>query len=496
MRRSGLSAEELFIRGEGIVYDDFTILDTFYTDMDKEDITLETELGKGIVLKTPIIASPMDTVTSTEMCIAIALEGGIGCIHYNFRNPDGSRDIDAQIEVIRQVKRYENGFIENPITVSPDMTIDEVIKIGEENSIRGKPITTFPVTYQGNPHSKLIGLLRDQDYSRSKNTDMTVRDRMFPLDQLIYGEMPITLEEANDMLFDKHRNFLPIVENGKLRYLVTRKDLDKNEQYPLATKDENKRLRVLFAVDTRHENSDESLGRGFDAGADGCIVDTSQGFTKYATDMIKYIQKKWPDKLIIGGNIATPEAYRHLDDLGIDTYRCGQGSGSICTTAGTIGVGRASAAGIYDCANVRGKMKTIADGGLRQVGDIMKALTIGADMVMLGSMLAGTDESPGEVLIDQNSGGRVKVYRGMGSAEAMGNNQQRGYGILPQGISGHVKHRGSIHTWVPLIRDGLTHALHTQNCSSIQELHKKMYSGQIRFERRTASSVAESKPHI
>jgi IMP dehydrogenase len=494
LKSSGFSAEELFKDGIGITYDDFTILDTYFTDINRDEIDIETDLGKDVVLKTPIIAAPMDTVASKELCIALALEGGIGCVHYNFKKTDGAPDIEKQAKEIEDVKRFKNGFIENPVTVSPENTIEEAIEIGEKNKFGKSKIDTFPVTEEGEPHGKLVGLLRKQDYSRAKHTILKVKERMIPLNKLIKGEWPITLHDANQILWNEHLLFLPITDKeGNLKYLVTRSDLDKNEEFPLATKDENKRLRVLFAVETRPEIAYKRLEKCFNAGADGCIIDTSQGYTKYEFEMIKYIKEKYPDKLIIGGNISTPEACEELEKQGLDAYRCGQGSGSICTTAGAIGISRAGVSGVYHCAK-KSKIKTIADGGIRQVGDIMKALTIGADAVMLGNMLAGTSESPGNTIIDPESGLPVKVYRGMGSKEA-NTNKIRGYSRLPQGISGHVKYKGSIHEWVPLIRDGILSAFHVLNCKNIEELHKKMYSDKIRFEKRTNSSVNESRPH-
>lgn len=492
---SGLSAEELFKRGVGITYADFTILDTIFTDINRDDISLKTELGNGISLQTPIIASPMDTVTNAELCIAIALEGGIGCLHYNYQNPDGSFDIDEQIREIERVKRFKNGFIEHPITVSPNQTIGQVIEIIEQNRIGKSKIDTFPVTYGGQPNGRLMGLLRKQDYSRAKHTSLKVRDRMLPLEKLIKAEWPISLHEANKILWDSHISSLCVVEDSKLKYLVTRSDIDKHEEYPLATIDEKKRLRVLFAVGTRPEPGYDILERGFEAGADGCIVDTSQGYTKYSAEMLKYILRKYPDKLVIGGNISTKEAYKFLNSLEIHSFRDGQGSGSICTTAGAIGISRAGATAVYHCAKQKGDMVIIADGGLKQTGDIYKALTIGADVSMLGNMLAGTEESPGETKIDPESGLLIKVYRGMGSKEANVGGI-RGYSKLPQGVSGHVQYNGSVHEWIPLIRDGILSALQVHNCKSIKELHDKMYAGEIRFERITIGSLQESGVNI
>ena len=497
---SGLSAEEFFKRGEGITYDDITTLDTIFTDIDREDITLKTELGNGIFLKTPIMASPMDTVTNAEMCIAIALEGGIGCLHYNsYNEPGGLSDIDEQIREIERVKRFKSGFIEHPITVSPDNTIGQVIEIIEQNRIGKSKIDNFPVTYGGRPNGKLLGFLRKQDYSGTKHTSSKVRDRMLALEKVITAEWSpeLTIKEANKILWDEHILTLPVVEQGRLKYLVTRSDIDKHEGYRLATIDENKRLRVLFAVKTKPEIGHERyerLERGFAAGADGCIVDTSQGFTKYSFEMLKYILKKYSDKLIIGGNISTREAYESLVKLGIHAYRAGQGSGSTCTTAGAIGISRAGATTVYECTRQGDKLIGIADGGLKETGDIYKAILLGANVAMLGNMLAGTEESPGETIIDPESGIPIKIYRGMGSKEA-NVGEIRGYSKLPQGISGHVQYNGSIHEWVPLIIDGLLSALHIHNCRNIKELHNKMYDGTIRLERRTLGSLRESGVH-
>jgi IMP dehydrogenase len=493
---SGLSADGLFEKGLGISYVDFTVTDTNFSDIDRDLISLDTHLGNGIFLKTPIMASPMDTVTNAELATAIALEGGIACLHYNHKNPDGSVDVNAQIEEIKKVKAYENGFIENPITASPNETIEQILQRAEESE---RSVETFPVTYGARPHGRLMGLLRKQDYSRSRHPSAKVRDRMLSIEKLKTVEFPITLEEANDALWDFHVSYLPIVDKkGNLKYLVTRSDLDKNEKYPLATKDENKRLRVLFAVDTRPEATIERLERGFAAGADGCIVDSSQGNTKFELDMVEFIKKNYPDKLLIGGNIATREGYQCLNGAGVHAVRVGQGSGSICTTAGAIGISRAGATGIYECSFHRhffgGDMEIIADGGLSESGDLFKALSLGANLGMFGNMLAGTKESPGEVITDLESGRLVKIYRGMGSKEANVGGI-RGYNKLPQGVSGNVDYIGSVHEVIPKIIDGLYSGFHAVNCSSIPELHEKMHAGKIRFEKRSIGSIAESGVH-
>ncbi|MDP2749200.1 MAG: IMP dehydrogenase [Nanoarchaeota archaeon] len=500
--RSGLAGVELFKRGYGLSYADFTLLDTFYSHIPKSDISLKLDVGKGISLETPLWLAPMDTTARTQSCIAISLEGGIGCLHYNDKDAAGKPDVDAQINQLELVKRWSNGFIENPVVVSPEYTIAYVLEIAEKFKSGNLKIDTFPVTVDGSPHGKLVGLLRKQDYSRAHHTHLKVKERMLPAEKLIVGDWPLTLDQANEILWDRHLLYLPIVDSQfNQKYLVTRSDIDKNEKYPLATKDEKGRLRVLFAVDTWMNTAEERLVRGFAAGADGVIVDTSQGFSKYEKDMLLFISKNYGDKLIVGGNISTMEAAMFLYKLGVvDVYRDGQGAGSICTTAGAIGISRSGATGVYECAKIlRGKNnapKTMADGGIKEVGDILKSWAIGANGgTMLGKLFAGTDEAPGEVMVDDTSGMLFKVYRGMGSKDA---NVWgiRGYGKLPQGVTGKVEYRGSMHQWVPLIRDGLLSALEVLNCSNIYELHDKLYSGELRFERRSPGAMQEAGANI
>jgi IMP dehydrogenase len=323
---------------------------------------------------------------------------------------------------------------------------------------------------------------------------------MLGLEKLTLGKEGISLKKAHQILWKSHELFLPIVDKeGNLKSLVTRVDIDKNEEYPLATKDKKGKLRVLFAVETWENPGYERLEACFAAGADGVIIDTSQGYMIYEDNMIDYILEKYPEKLLIGGNISTAEAARHLNGKKVHAYRCGQGSGSICTTAGAIGISRSGAVAVYDCSKaVRWKpAKTIADGGIRQVGDIFKALTLGADAVMLGKLLAGTEESPGEEFLDPDSGLLVKAYRGMGSKEVIdSDNKMRGYSRLPQGVSGTVPYRGSVHDQIPLMRDGLLSAFEVIDCASIKELHRRTYDGNIRFERRSEGSLREAEVNI
>jgi IMP dehydrogenase len=492
---SGYDSRELFERGMGITYADFTILNTRYSSISKDKISLKTDLGKGVTLELPLIAAPMDRVTNADVCIALALQGAIGVLHYNHR-ARGKIDVDGQIDEIVRVKRFQNGFIQNPVAVSPGMTLKEVIEKGKEFASGKHVISTFPVTDDGTATGKLVGILHKNDYRTSMHLDMLVSERMQPLDKIAYGRLPLKLAEANNLLWENHVSHLPIVDrSGFLKYLVTQSDIDKSEDFPKATKDSDGRLRVLFAVETWPTPAYSRLEKAFAAGADGAVIDTSQGFTRHEQNMIAWIEEHYPGKLIIGGNISTKEAAMFLDSQSVDAYRCGQGSGSICTTADTIGLSRAGATAVYDCAYaLREKpMRTIADGGIRQPGDIVKALTIGAHAVMLGNMLSGTEEGPGNAFPDPVTGVPLKDYRGMGSKEA--NDGRRGYGMLPQGVSGKVLYKGSIHKLVPEIIDGVVKAFEAMDVQNIGELHELMYSGEIRFDKSTPGAMRESGVH-
>lgn len=369
------------------------------------------------------------------------------------------------------------------------MTIRKVVELSRNNRF-GVPVKTFPVV---DKDFRLTGFLRGQDYSSSFMLDLKVSERMIPSDVVVCGDETMSLEEAREIIWENHLvGGLPIIDSKthKLIAFVSRKDVDKLEQYPLVTLDEKKNLRVLFAVETRPEYAHERLKKCFDAGADGVVIDTSQGYTKYEKDLVQYIAKMYPDKLLIGGNISTKEAHVALSEWGVDAARIGQGSGSICTTALAIGISRASATSVYECSNTGAKMKAIADGGIKNVGDILKALSVGASAVILGNMLAGTDEAPGEAKYLPESGEYVKEYRGMGSKEAntMG---IRGYNKLPQGVSGYVPYKGSMDKLVSLYRDGIISGMKVLNCKNLVELHERTAKGEVRFEMNTSNGGRE-----
>jgi len=486
VKLDGIGAKALF-EGPGIGWDGFLVLDSFFSEIDKDEVDLSVNLGKGIVTYYPIWASPMDTVCESSMGIAIALEGGLGAIHLNNTPEEAAREINL-------VKRFENGFIEEPLTVSPDTTIDELVHLAET-----KGISSYPVTHDGTSDGRLVGIITKSDYSRKKHSHMRVKDRM--VSDVIKLTLPFRsddhLSEANDLLIDSRNPILPIVDSkDNLQYIVTRSDIEKNEDYPHSTKDENKQLRVLFACGTKDEEYDR-IDKCFAAGADGVIVDTSQGYTKFPTAMLDYIYRKFPDKLLVGGNISTTMGAKKLAKHHIDVARIGQGIGSICTTQGTLGKGRSQPNAVYhSCKALRKQgILGLADGAIKSAADIYKALAIGGNSVMVGNLIAGCDESPGEVIIDKATNLPVKRYRGMGSAEVLNERETRDYSAIAQGVSGTVVYTGSIHMYIPKIMETVKESFFLDNCRNIEEIHKKLYSGRLRFEALSSTAMLESRPH-
>lgn len=491
-----VSAKKLFKEGVGLTYDDFIVLHG-YTDFAVDDVDLSTKLTRNIKLKIPVVSSPMDTVTEAEMAIALALQGGIGVIHYNFDS------IDKQVEQVSKVKRFENGFVEDPVTSSSENYIDDLVKIREQTGI-----STIPITEDGSSHGKLIGIITKNDYSFPLHKGKKIKERMSPLKDLMIAEWPFPgddpLNEANRKLLGSHRGVLPIVDKqGNLKYLVTRSDIEKNEQFPLATKDEYKRLRVFAAVETRPETAYERIDKLMDAGVDGIVLDTSQGYSKFEIGIIKTIKKtqKYNGLEVVAGNIATSEACLKLIEAGADALRIGQGTGSICTTQDVSAVGRAQATAVYECAKtaINFKIPIIADGGISKIADIDKALCIGAHTVMMGSMLAGTAEAPGAYEYIQ--GIRVKKYRGMGSEEAMERGGAVRYSLdktkikVAEGVSGYTRDKGPIQKRVPYLMQGVRQSLQKIGHKDIASLHKALYGSLLKFELRSPSSQREGGIH-
>lgn len=485
--RDGMSARELFSQGTGYTYDDFILLPG-HIDFSADDVSLETRLTRNVTLNAPLSSSPMDTVTEAEMAISMALQGGIGIIHYNTA-------IEAQAEMVAKVKRYENGFITDPLTLSPNHTIADVDDIKRKYGFSGVPITE-----DGKMGSKLLGIVTNRDVD-------FVTDRSTPLARVMTTDMVTapegcTLEEANEILRDSKKGKLPIVNRqGALVALISRNDLKKNRDYPLASKNpNNKQLLVGAAIGTRPQDRDRVAALA-DAGVDVIVIDSSQGDSVFQMEMISHIKSNHPRLDVIGGNIVTATQARHLIDAGVDGLRIGMGVGSICTTQEVMAVGRPQATAIYQTAQFARQfgVPVLADGGISTIGHIIKALTLGASMVMMGSMLAGTEEAPGEYFY--KDGVRLKKYRGMGSVEAMAKGSASRYFSeadtirIAQGVSGSVVDKGSIHRYLPYLVQGIRHGLQDIGTRDIAALHESLYADKLRFERRTHAAQKEGGVH-
>ncbi|KAI5921083.1 IMP dehydrogenase [Camillea tinctor] len=498
--RDGLGIEDLVdtkLHG-GLTYNDFLILPG-YIGFPASDVLLDAPITKRISLKTPFVSSPMDTVTEHEMAIHMALQGGLGVIHHNC-SPD------AQAEMVRKVKRYENGFINDPVVISRSTTIEEAKALKEKWGFGG-----FPVTESGKLGSKLLGIVTNRDLQFEDKLSQTVDKVM--VTELVTAQSDVTLPAANKILAKSRKGKLPIVDKDfNLISMISRSDLTKNLHFPLASKlPDSKQLLCAAAIGTRPEDKIR-LQKLVDAGLDIVILDSSQGNSMYQIEMIKWIKQEFPDLDVIGGNVVTREQAASLIAAGVDGLRIGMGSGSACITQEVMAVGRPQAAAVYSVSTFAARfgVPCIADGGVQNVGHIVKGLALGASTVMMGGLLAGTTESPGTSFVSRE-GKLVKAYRGMGSIDAMqdkkagagGKNSQASNAgtaryfsegdsvLVAQGVSGAVAHRGSIGKFVPYLAAGLKHSMQDCGQKSLKELHESAANGTLRFEIRTASAQLE-----
>jgi IMP dehydrogenase len=447
------------------------------------DADVRTRLTRDIDLNIPLLSAAMDTVTESEMAVALAREGGIGIIHKNM-------SIHKQAEEIDKVKRSESGMIVNPITMRPDKTVADAHEVMEKYSISGIPIV--------DDDNKLIGILTNRDLRFEPNQSMLVYDIMTK-EKLVTAPLGTTLEEAESILQEHRIEKLPVVDKkGHLRGLLTFKDIMKKKHHPNAAKDSFGRLRVGAAVGIASDTMDRVKAL-VSASVDVVIIDTAHGHSFGVVEMVKKVKKQFPDLQIIAGNVATASAVEDLIKAGADAVKVGIGPGSICTTRVVTGVGVPQVTAIMDCAEMAAKydVPIIADGGIKQTGDVAKALAAGADTVMIGSMFAGLEESPGEKVLYE--GRRYKMYRGMGSISAMKEGSRDRYfqdveddikKLVPEGIEGMVPYRGKLEEIVYQLIGGLRAAMGYCGVQDITELKTKSEFIQI-----TTAGLKESHPH-
>lgn len=496
-----MKREDFFARfaGQSMTYDDL-IFQPHFVDFGMEDIELQSQLTRGLKLNIPVVSSPMDTVTEAELAIAIALEGGIGLIHYNL-SPE------EQAHHASRVKRYKNGLVSEPMTLPPTATIAEVIRLKKEYGY-----SIVPITEDGKPNGKLLGLITKYDYSSFSGEFLkkTVAERMIPVNKLPVASLgqlgdvhTLDMALANQLLLESHRAALPVLDDdGRLLYLITRSDLDKHQNYPHAALSPSKQnLLVGAALETRREKAEERLEKLKDL-VDVVVFDSSQGFTRFEIDLIKFVKSTYPHIQVIGGNVVTAEGCEALIKAGADAIRVGMGSGSICTTQEVSGIGRGQASAVYECAQLckRYEVPLIADGGISKSADIVKALALGASTCMFGSLLACTSEAPGEVEMIKE-GIKIKTYQGMGSLQAMNRGSASRYGMqdtkerTPEGVTGKVTVRGSVHEWVGRLMQGAKQGFHKMGARSVAELHQLADEGHVSLELRSDGARREGAVH-
>jgi len=477
-----MKLEEKFVAYEGFTFDD-VLLEPSFSEVLPSEVCIRTSLAGDISLNIPLCSSAMDTVTESRLAIAIAREGGIGIIHRNMSIEKQAREVDV-------VKRSESGVIVDPFYLDPEDLVSEAIGLMEHFHISGVPIV--------DEGKKLVGIITNRDLRFVTNFDQPI-SAVMTKDHLITASEGTTLQDAQSILMKYKVEKLPIVDRyGILKGLITIKDIQKAKDFPNASKDKGGRLRVGAAVGVGSDTAERAAAI-VKSGVDVIVVDTAHGHSKKVLDSVRMLRKEYPEIVLVGGNIATADAADSLIDAGADAVKVGVGPGSICTTRIIAGIGVPQLAAIYNvaqAAHARGKM-VIADGGIRYSGDIVKAIAAGADSVMIGSLFAGTEESPGELIIYR--GRSYKSYRGMGSLGAMkdGCSKDRyfqegasGDKLVPEGIEGLAAHKGALSGVVFQLAGGLRSGMGYVGAKDISDLQKK-----ARFVRISAASVKENHPH-
>ena len=470
------------LAGEALTYDDVLLLPA-YSEVLPRDTTTHTWLTSKIKLSIPLLSAAMDTVSEADLAIAMAQEGGIGIIHKNM-------SVEAQAEQVRRVKRSESGMIMDPVTLEESATIGDAEKLMREHKIGGIPIV--------DKEGKLIGIITNRDLRFEKDPSRPVTQVMTGKEKLITAPKGIELDDAEERLKEYKIEKLPIIDDtNKLVGLITYKDIQKRKFRPHSCKDEYGRLRVGAAIGVTAERI-ERITALVKAGVDVISIDTAHGHSKGVIDTLKEVKAKWPDLQVIVGNIATGEAALALANAGADAVKVGVGPGSICTTRVIAGVGMPQLSAVYAAAQAlkNTNVKVIADGGIRFSGDLVKAIAGGAHSIMIGSLLAGTEEAPGEVILYE--GRKFKTYRGMGSLEAMEDGSKDRYfqdaetdvkKLVPEGIVGRVPYKGKVNEVLYQLVGGLKAGMGYCGAANIEELQE------ARFIRITSAGVRESHPH-
>ena len=469
---------------KALTFDDVLLVPAHSTVLPR-DVSLKTQVTRAIGLNIPILSAAMDTVTEARLAIAIAQEGGIGIVHKNM-SPR------AQAAEVTKVKRFESGIVKDPITITEDMTVRDVLQLTQQHRISGLPVV--------NPQGRVLGIVTNRDVRFETELDQPIRNIMTPRERLVTVQEGAPSDEAK-ALMHKHRleRVLVVDRNFELRGLITVKDILKSSEHPLASKDTQGRLRVGAAVGVG-EGTEERVDALIEAGVDVLVVDTAHGHSHGVLERVQWIKRKYPKTQVIGGNIATAAAAKALVDHGADAVKVGIGPGSICTTRIVAGIGVPQITAVANVAKALANthVPLIADGGIRYSGDIAKALAAGAHCVMIGGLFAGTEESPGETELYQ--GRSYKAYRGMGSLGAMQQGSADRYfqendeldtdKLVPEGVEGRVPYKGGLVPLVQQLMGGVRASMGYLGCSTIEEVRTK-----DEFVEITAAGIRESHVH-